>query len=60
MDIMTSMRAIQTDSTITVNLVAPVIIRTRAKQQANEKINCHSVDQVCEIQQQKRNDDIQV
>ena len=56
----TKSRAIQTDSTITVNLVAPVITRTRAKQQDNEKINCHSVDQVCETQQQKRNDDIQV
>ena len=56
----TKSRAIQTDSTITTNLVAPVITRTRAKQQVNERINCHSVDQVCETQQQTRNDDIQV
>ena len=56
----TKSRAIQTEGTITVNFVAPVITRTRAKQQVNERINCHSVDQVSDAQQQQRNDDKQI
>ncbi|CAF4311311.1 unnamed protein product, partial [Rotaria sp. Silwood2] len=56
----TQSRATQTDNPKETYIVAPVMTRNQAKQQLDGRTDCHSTDQACDGENQKRNVDIQV